>query len=105
YCTKLGRISIVRICSYRYLGWRYGVYTQRSLNTLIVVKGILVADELQRVNSSRSETLKDIHERSDGSALTLYDLRLGVSLLVRSPAIESVVVVGATSSFEMRRIA
>ncbi|GKA57616.1 zinc finger, CCHC-type containing protein [Tanacetum coccineum] len=69
YCTKLGRISIVRICSYRYLGWRYGVYTQRSLNTLIVVKGILVADELQRVNSSRSETLKDIHERSDGSAL------------------------------------
>ncbi|GJT97644.1 ATP synthase CFO C subunit [Tanacetum coccineum] len=30
-------------------GWRYGVYTQRSLNTLtqIVVKGILVADELQ----------------------------------------------------------
>ncbi|GKF27890.1 hypothetical protein Tco_0094232 [Tanacetum coccineum] len=29
-------------------GWRYGVYTQMSLNTLtqIVVKGILVADEL-----------------------------------------------------------
>ncbi|GKE01969.1 zinc finger, CCHC-type containing protein, partial [Tanacetum coccineum] len=37
------------IYSYRYLGWRYGVYTQKSLNTLtqIVVKGILVADELQ----------------------------------------------------------
>ncbi|GJY16379.1 hypothetical protein Tco_0386801 [Tanacetum coccineum] len=40
-------------------GWRYRVYTQRSLNTLtqIVVKGILVADELQRVNSSGSGTL------------------------------------------------
>ncbi|GJS37354.1 zinc finger, CCHC-type containing protein [Tanacetum coccineum] len=35
--------------SNRIWGWRYGVYTQRSLNTLtqIVVKGILVADELQ----------------------------------------------------------
>lgn len=47
------------------------------------------------------ESLKWI-ERSD----RLYDLRLGVSLLVRSPAIESVVVGGATSSsFEMGRIA
>ena len=35
----------------------------------------------------------------------LYDLRLGVSLLARSPAIESVVVGGATSSFEIGRIA
>ncbi|GJU32967.1 hypothetical protein Tco_1176556 [Tanacetum coccineum] len=37
-----------RICSYR--GWRYGVYTQRSLNTLtrIVVKGIHDSDEVLR---------------------------------------------------------
>ncbi|GKC34144.1 probable E3 ubiquitin-protein ligase RHC1A [Tanacetum coccineum] len=37
------------ISSYRVSGVRYGVYTQRSLNTVtqIVVKGILVADELQ----------------------------------------------------------
>ncbi|GJX53142.1 zinc finger, CCHC-type containing protein [Tanacetum coccineum] len=46
--------SIVGICSYRYLGWRYGVYTL----TQIVVKEILVADELQRVNFSGSETLE-----------------------------------------------
>ncbi|GKF20280.1 hypothetical protein Tco_0068918, partial [Tanacetum coccineum] len=46
-------------------GWRYEVYTQRSLNTLtqIVVKEILVAE----VNFSVSNSgLKDVHQRTDG---------------------------------------
>ncbi|GKD04831.1 hypothetical protein Tco_1179805, partial [Tanacetum coccineum] len=46
---------------------KYGVYTQRSLDNLtqIVVKGILVADELQLVNSSGTEGYHQrvIHQR------------------------------------------
>nr|GEY51568.1 zinc finger, CCHC-type [Tanacetum cinerariifolium] len=43
------RHSMIRELITNGVVWRYGVYTQRSLNTLtqIVVEGILVADELQ----------------------------------------------------------